>query len=161
MSEVQEKLIYHNRYVVRSDGTVFSLKTNKQLRPGPNSRGYLTVNLYDGSVPKKPRSFLLHRLVAEAFLGASELQVNHKDGNKFNNHVDNLEWVTGKENIRHAIDVLGISFLCQRHPRAKLSDYQILTIRSSCKKTKEIAIEFGISEKHVRDIRLRKYRTNV
>ena len=56
----------------------------------------------------KGTNFYVHRLVAAAFLGQREhLYVNHKDGNKFNNHIDNLEWVTPSENMLHSTHVLG------------------------------------------------------
>ena len=47
---------------------------------------------------------MIHRLVAQAFLPNEKEQVNHKDGNKLNNHVDNLQWVTQSENMKHAYD---------------------------------------------------------
>lgn len=53
----------------------------------------------------KVKSFLVHRLVASAFLGMPEnekMTVNHKDGNRLNNHIDNLEWLSLADNIRHA-----------------------------------------------------------
>ncbi len=51
---------------------------------------------------KKGYRRYLHRLVAKAFIPNEKEQVNHKDGNKLNNHVDNLEWVTRSENALHA-----------------------------------------------------------
>lgn len=69
--------------------------------------GYKSVSLVKD---KEPRMWLVHRLVAKAFLGAEDgdgLQVNHIDGDKTNNCVRNLELVTAKENIEHAI-LLGL-----------------------------------------------------
>ena len=58
---------------------------------------------------KKGHSILVHRAVAKAFIPNPQGKpcVNHKDGNKLNNHVSNLEWVTYSENERHSYDVLG------------------------------------------------------
>ena len=69
----------------------------------PNNCGYQRVGV---RINGKLIRLLLHRVVAEAFLDNTENKrcVNHKDGNKFNNDVDNLEWVTDKENHKHAID---------------------------------------------------------
>jgi len=66
-------------------------------------RGYMQVAL---SINKKHTCFKVHRLVAEAFIinHDNKPQVNHKDGNKLNNSVYNLEWVTSSENQKHAYD---------------------------------------------------------
>ena len=76
-------------------------KTNKVLKLRPNYKGYLKTNI---SINGKLKTVFVHRLVAETFLPSSyeNLQVNHKDGNKLNNHVSNLEWITASENIKHA-----------------------------------------------------------
>lgn len=73
----------------------------KILRPSIR-KGYLSILLSYNNIQKR---FNIHRLVAQAFLAEwdSKLQVNHKDCNKQNNRVDNLEMVTAKENIQHAI----------------------------------------------------------
>lgn len=77
----------------------------KMLSPHPDTKGYLILQLCNGqrNAIQKPKK--IHRLVAEAFIPNPEgkPQVNHKDLNKQNNHVDNLEWVTPSENVRHAI----------------------------------------------------------
>jgi len=72
----------------------------KIIKPYPcTNTGYLMVGLKGGV---KPVCASVHRLVAAAFLGVSELQVNHIDGDKQNNHVENLEYTTQSENMLHA-----------------------------------------------------------
>ena len=93
----------------------------KVLRQGKSKAGYYLVSFCVDGV-KSNQS--VHRLVARAFI-ANELnkpQVNHKDGNKLNNHVDNLEWVTVSENGLHAYRTLGISAWNKGKKLPKYSD---------------------------------------
>ena len=111
---------YEDRYEVSNWGNVRSIsrsqlvtcsnRTYAQSYAGrllsctPASQsGYLMVWL---QVAPKPKNATVHRLVAQAFIPNPEnkSQVNHKDGNKHNNYVENLEWVTPSENVRHAYD---------------------------------------------------------
>ena len=83
------------------DGARGYIVSSRELIPQINSSGYYRVSL---NLTGKPKSYFVHRLVAELFLPTSDetLVVNHKDGNKLNNRVDNLEWVTHSENQKHA-----------------------------------------------------------
>ena len=91
---------YEGLYVVTTEGNVIGLTSKKVLKPSC-CRGYLRVKLYRNA---KPKEYLIHRLVADAFIPNPEQkeQVNHKDGNKGNNSLENLEWVTQSENQKHA-----------------------------------------------------------
>lgn len=154
------KLIYHDRYVAHENGDIQNASTGKVLRPGRNSRGYMTVSLYDGSTPKKAKSFLVHRLVAEAYLGESDLQINHKDGNKENNAISNLEYVTAKENSHHAIKTLGKTQVGECNSNAKLTAEQVEEIRKSPDKNSVIAKRLGMNRDYVRTIRRGLYWKN-
>lgn len=87
-------------YQVSNLGNVFSIKKNKILKPTILDNGYLQVDLYKNTEHKKNN---IHRLVAIAFIPNpyNLPQVNHKDEDKTNNNVWNLEWCTCKENINH------------------------------------------------------------
>lgn len=98
---------YNNKYQISNYGRVKSLYNNHLekreviLKPRKSNNGYLYINLYKNSKCKTKR---IHRLVAEAFLyNKNKLeQVNHIDGNKLNNNVNNLEWISASDNCKHA-----------------------------------------------------------
>lgn len=88
---------YEGIYSVTSCGRVYSHKTNKFLKPGIDTSGYCIVTLYKDGTRK---TFKVHRLVLEAYVPNTENlpQVNHKDENKTNNCIQNLEWCDAKYN---------------------------------------------------------------
>ena len=90
-------------YEINETGEIKNIKRNKLLKPTSNKagKGYLYVSLYNNG---KHKRFFVHRLVAICFIPnvLNKPYVNHKDGNTINNSVDNLEWVTSYENVRHA-----------------------------------------------------------
>ena len=90
----------HPRYLVSNFGRVLNAKTQRILKQCVNSAGYKKVVL-------NGKNKYVHRLVAEAYIQNPDAlpEVNHKDGNKWNNTVENLEWVSKSENAKHAFDL--------------------------------------------------------
>lgn len=86
-------------YSVNDEGNVRNNATGKILTPYTTWNGYLRVCIHG-------KNYRVHRLVAEAFLRNENgyTQINHKDGDKRNNNLANLEWCSPKQNIRHAYD---------------------------------------------------------
>lgn len=99
---------YEDLYMVSNTGLVKRIKfingkhnfeQERLLKPILNKDGYMFVRLCKDGKAKNKR---IHKLVANAFLGESNLQIDHIDGNKQNNRLDNLEYVTPKENTNRA-----------------------------------------------------------
>lgn len=99
---------YGDKYSVSSLGRIRNNDTWEILKPHEIKGGYLRVNLYPrGNARHGGRRRLVHRIVAFAFLSDDyidgvTIDVNHIDGNKHNNSVENLEWCTREHNMRHA-----------------------------------------------------------
>lgn len=100
--EWRDTYIYGEQYQVSNTGAVRNKITGHILKPHKDTKGYLRVSLSKGNVRVTVK---VHRTVAIAFIeNPNNLpQVNHKDGNKENNSVLNLEWVSNYENMQHAI----------------------------------------------------------
>lgn len=118
-----------------------------------NQSGYPAIHL---TRQRKRRTRVIHQLVLEAFVGPrpAGYDCNHKDGDKTNNHLDNLEWVTRRENILHAQRILGRSagFADGRNgeetSNAKLTEEQVRIIRQRYATEnilqKELAAEYEV-----------------
>jgi hypothetical protein len=90
-------------YKIDVEGNMFSLKGNeKKLKPFIKN-GYKAIRIQHNN---KFYNYYIHRLLAFYWVGGYELnlEVNHKDGNKLNNKITNLEWVTRSQNTKHAWD---------------------------------------------------------
>ncbi|MDV7391575.1 HNH endonuclease signature motif containing protein, partial [Arthrospira platensis SPKY1] len=107
-------------YSISTDGEVINTVTNKKLKLSLKKCGYLQVGL---SNKKVKAWFIVHRLVAKAFIDNPDNKefVNHIDGDKTNNNVNNLEWVTHQENMEHAKNH-NLVKRGNENPRSKLND---------------------------------------
>lgn len=97
---------YEGQYSINEEGQVWSHKRHKFLKANILKGMYLRIGLRDSTKGQKRNLFLVHRLVAEAFIKnpKKKKEVNHKNSNGFDNRVSNLEWVTRSENNQHAWD---------------------------------------------------------
>lgn len=104
MLEITKAIPGYENYLVTTWGRVYNTETGQFLKPYSHYKGYLRVDLFNAD---GKRHFKVHRLVANAFIPNPDgkPQVNHKDGNKHNNSITNLEWVTDTENKRKAVEL--------------------------------------------------------
>jgi hypothetical protein len=132
-------------YYLDEQFNLVSLKFGKKriLQPSIGTHGYLTVSL---SIKGKVKKKLLHRLIAELFISNPDNKrcVNHINGNKLDNRIENLEWCTYHENITHAINSGLRNNKGQRHYRCKLTESQILLIKADNRNQQVIANEYGV-----------------
>ena len=120
-------------YLISEDGKVYNLKTKRYLKGHLENTGYISVNL---NINNKKKNYALHRLVAQTFLENPDNLpiVNHKDGNKLNNDISNLEWCTYSENTKHAYEN-GLEKKClgEKHHAHKLTKENVIFIREHYK----------------------------
>ena len=136
-------------YTITDDGHVFSLNymntgKKKELKRFIDNRGYYAVNLSMGTRGNK-KLVEVHRLVAEHFLPNPDNlpQVNHKDTDKLNPDISNLEWCTQSDNIKHAYDNKLISKTSKRVIQFDLSTGETMAIFDSAR---DVERQLGISD---------------
>lgn len=102
------------------------------------------------------KTVYVHQLVLRAFLGYSDLQVNHIDGIKTNNHISNLEYVTQSENMKHAFRIGLKTVTGENNPRCKLTKSQVLQIREiyleGDMSKKELSVRYGVTQENIQRI---------
>lgn len=121
---------YETFYKISNFGRVLSLRTNKNtiLKQSIRHNGYCYISLYNLDYSKMKR-VNMHRAVARAFLSTfdDKLTVNHKDFNTSNNHIDNLECITKKENIQYSHKAKRFP-IGEKHYNAKITNKQATEI---------------------------------
>lgn len=142
---------------ITKDGRVIStLRNNRTLKTQLSKKGYPRVRITSDRIKY---TFNIHRLVAENFISNTENKstINHKDGNKLNNHISNLEWMTNTENMRHAFDT-GIrkGLQGEDNTSAKLTEIQakdiIFLLENTDARHWQISKMFNVSRSCITDI---------
>lgn len=172
IKEEYKTLSWAKNYKVSNTGKVYSfakIKLGIELKPViPKNKRlvslgrdlYPEVSISDNN--KKIKNYPIHRLVAETFIPNPENKpmVNHIDGNKTNNFVTNLEWVTPKENTQHALaEKLLNPPIGERCASSRYKENQVLeaiNLLSEGKPNCEVAKLTGIDERAISDIRNKK-----
>jgi len=146
---------YKEMYQVSSLGNVRSYKYGypKILSSRIHKNGYRYINL---SLNGNIKSVNIHRLVAKSFIKNNDKLefVNHKDGNKLNNYVENLEWCSRKYNSEHAKNNNLLAF-GERNGSSKLKENDVINIRIKYyngKSSRILAKEFGVSKSCILNI---------
>jgi hypothetical protein len=156
-------------YKISEAGDVFSGHKGTFLTHATTTKGYKKVSLSRHGLMTQIE---IHRLVAVAFIGPIPpgYQVNHKDGDKNNNHVSNLEIVTARENTAHAIKMgfrkdLSVTQRGENNPTAKLCDDAVRSIRAAAVSKRgdiaRLAEKFGVSGTLILAVRNRKIWTHI
>lgn len=145
MTEWKEVKGYSD-YEVSSEGDIRNKKTKQLIAPQKNKNGYYSLKVYR---EHKPYTKMVHRLVAVAFMGESDLEVNHKDGNKTNNKVSNLEYVSKSDNIKHAYN---LGLITVHAPKVQGKQVRCLTNGKTYESVHDASKELKIDRHEIRKV---------
>lgn len=156
MEQFKDILGYEGYYQISNLGNIKSLSTDKIMSSSLDSCGYPKIRLYKEYVYK---TFNIHRLLAIHFISNPNgySSVNHINGIKTDNRIDNLEWVTHKSNIHHAWN----TNLCKpvngiKHGKTRLTETEVIAIRADNRPYKEIAKDYDIKASSIGNIKNRR-----
>jgi hypothetical protein len=149
-----KKITNFERYLISNEGIVFDTLKNKEIIHH-DKKGYKRLALSAGK--NKQKLFYIHRLLAFAFIPnpLKKPFINHIDGNKSNNKIENLEWCTQKENIQHACATgLLINQKGEKARNAKLTNEIVLNISYDFKKltNKQMMEKYNVSKSTINNI---------
>ena len=145
--------------IVRKANGLQQKVQSRLMKPKISKLGYYRIGLVDNYGNQK--FYQLHRLVLITFKGLHELknQVNHINGNKADNSLNNLEWVTCSENQKHA-HLIGLkSQKGENHAQSRLTELDVLQIRESLEKgvkQKILAEKYGVQRSYISEIKIRR-----
>ena len=140
----KDVIAYEDYFQISNRGYLYSKRTNKILKTYIRPSGYECVAT---KVNGTNLCFRIHRLVAQAFIPnpLNKPEVNHKDGNKLNNNVENLEWTTSSENMLHAYDTgLANAKAGIDNTNAKLTIEDIKFIKNSMESCRKLGKIFNV-----------------
>ncbi len=152
-----------SNYLADSEGNIYSknfrnIKGNLQkLKPFTDKKGYLYVKIPKGN--SKQKNCLVHRLIMLAFHGESDLQVNHMNGIKADNRLENLEYCSSSENHKHAF-ILGLktSTKGEKSGMTTLTNKDVIGIKKALLKpyhgiNKDLAKKYGVNSRSISNIK--------
>jgi hypothetical protein len=145
---------YEGRYCVERGGKIFSHTSKDYLKPWLNDSGYYKVNLFKD---RSAKFVFVHRIIAQTFIEnpESKPEINHINGVKIDNRVENLEWVTRLENAQHCATILKKYRTGSTNPNSTLSDNDVVQIRNLIKDGEyqyKIAEMFNVSKTTINKI---------
>lgn len=153
---------FNQEYLVDRDGNIWSPYHGlHKLNPSPTKKGYYRIVLQTSEGRK---TFQVHRLVLMTFNpidNMENLEVNHIDGDKSNNKLNNLEWCSGSFNVRHSLETgLKTPARGEKVGGNKLTELQVLEIcerlKNGCESLSQIAQDYGVSKHCIFDIKKKR-----